>query len=186
MVEDEKIIELFFARSEDALTELDKKYGAAMRRVSKNILNNEEDVKECLNDAYLGVWSAIPPERPAPLSAYVCKIIRNISLNRHRKNTALLRDGRKNVSLEEIADFLPDNDDVFEKVAGNELTDVLNSYLSTLDKTNLYIFMQKYWYFEDVISIASRLKMTEPAVYQRLERMKKSLYKYLVKQGVMK
>ena len=176
-MDDEKIIELFFARSEDALTELDKKYGAVMRRVSKNVLKDEEDVKECLNDAYLGIWRAIPPQKPSPLSAYVCKIIRNISLNRHRKNTAMLRKKKKNVSLEEIADIIPDNDDVFEKVAGNELRDVLNRYLSTLDKTNLYIFMQKYWYFEDVSSIASRLKMTEPAVYQRLERMKKSLYK---------
>ncbi len=185
-VDDEKIIELFFARSEDALTELDKKYGALMRRVSKNVLKDDEDVKECVNDAYLGIWRAIPPERPSPLSAYVCRVIRNISLNRHRKNTALQRDGRKNVSLEEIADFLPDDSDVFEKVAGSELTDILNRYLSTLERTNLYIFMRKYWYFDNVSDIASRLGMTEAAVYLRLDRMKKSLYKYLVKQGVMK
>ena len=185
-MDDGKIIELFFARSEDALAELDKKYGASMIALSKNILHNNEDAEECLNDAYLGIWSAIPPERPSPLSAYVHKIIRNVSIKRYRRNTALMRDGRNNVSLEEIADVLPDDCDVEDTVAGNGLTDILNSFLGSLDKTNLYIFMQKYWYFEPISGIAARLGLTEASVYLRLDRMKKKLKKHLSEKGVLK
>lgn len=185
-MEDEKIIELFFQRSNDALEELDKKYGAAMRKLSKNILGSDEDAKECLNDAYLGIWRAIPPERPSPLFAYVCRVIRNISLKRRRRDTAMMRDRRLNVSLEEISDVIPDGADIAEQIEGSELTATLNGFLKTLDRTNLYIFMRKYWYFDPVSEISSRLGMTDAAVYQRLERMKKSLYDHLVKQGVLK
>ena len=185
-MEDEKIIQLFFERSERALDELNKKYGALMLSVSKNVLKNDEDAKECLNDAYLGIWRAIPPERPSPLSAYVSRVIRNISINRYRKNTALMRDGRQNVSLEEIADVVDDGFDFATAIEGSELTEVLNAYLKTLSRENLYIFMQKYWYFTPVSAIAEHLSTTEAAVYLRLDRMKKSLQKHLIKNGVMK
>ena len=184
-MDDGKIIELFFARSGDAVSELDKKYGRSMLALSKNILHNAEDAEECLNDAYLGIWSAIPPERPSPLSAYVHKIVRNISLKRYRRNTAQMRDGRNTVSIEEIADTLPYGCDVADKVTENELKDHLNSFLKTLNRTNLYIFMRKYWYFDSVGEIADRLGMTEAAVYLRLDRMKKNLKKYLSDKGAI-
>lgn len=79
MLEDQEIIELFFARSEQAIQELDMKYGRVCQRLSYNIVNNRQDVEECMNDAYLGAWKAIPPAKPDPLQAYICKIVRNIS-----------------------------------------------------------------------------------------------------------
>ena len=185
-MDDGKIIELFFARSGDAVSELDKKYGRTMMALSKNILHNEQDAEECLNDAYLGIWHAIPPEKPSPLSAYVHKVIRNVSLKRYRRNTAAKRDARNTVSIEEIADILPDNYDVTEQITESELSDVLNSYLSRLDRVNLYIFMHKYWYFDPVSEISEKLGMTEAAVYLRLQRMKNGLNKHLIQKGVMK
>ena len=85
-MEDEKIINLFEQRSERALAELDTKYGKVCRSVSHNILHCNEDVEECVNDAYLGVWNAIPPEKPNPLVTFVCRIVRNISLSRRIEN----------------------------------------------------------------------------------------------------
>lgn len=85
---DERIIELFFERSEQAIKELDKKYGRVCYTVSYNILNNRQDAEECVNDAYLGTWNAIPPAKPNFLLAFVCKIVRNISLKRYEQNTA--------------------------------------------------------------------------------------------------
>ena len=79
MIEDEKIIALFFERSEQAIQELDIKYGSVFRKLSYNILNNRQDTEECVNDAYLGAWNAIPPAKPHPLLTYLCKIVRNIS-----------------------------------------------------------------------------------------------------------
>ena len=91
-MDDERIIELFFARSENAIRKLDDKYGHLFQSVSYNILNNRLDAEECVNDAYLGTWNAIPPAKPNPLYAFVCKIVRNISLKRYDHNTAAKRN----------------------------------------------------------------------------------------------
>ena len=85
MIEDEKIIELFFERSEQGIRELDIKYGKVCHKLSNNIVNNRQDAEECVNDAYLGAWNAIPPVRPNPLLTYICKIVRNISLKIYYK-----------------------------------------------------------------------------------------------------
>lgn len=87
-MDDSKIIELFFLRSEQAVTELSFKYGETCRKIALNILNNLEDAEECVNDTYMGTWNSIPPQKPNPLSTYVCKITRNIALKRYRYNTA--------------------------------------------------------------------------------------------------
>ena len=88
MTEDPKIIELFFARSENAIRELDLKYGKVFRKLSYNIVNSLQDAEECVNDAYLGAWNTIPPARPNPLAAYLCKIVRNLSLKAYYRKTA--------------------------------------------------------------------------------------------------
>ena len=108
LMEDEKIIELFFARSETAIRELDSKYGKVCYSISYNILNNNLDAEECVNDAYLGTWNAIPPQRPNPLLAFVCKIVRRYSIMRHRANTAMKRNGAYDVALEELEHCLAD------------------------------------------------------------------------------
>lgn len=183
-MEDERIIDLFFARSGDAVAELDRKYGISMIKISKNILQNGSDAEECLNDAYLAVWNSIPPARPEPLSAYVHKVIRNVSLKRYRGDTAAKRDRRNTVSLEEIGDALRVGAQTDDAADSAELTGLINSFLSSLDRTNLYVFMRKYWYFDSADRIAEKLGITEASVYMRLDRMKKKLKKHLEQNGV--
>jgi len=89
MIDDEKIIEMFFERSEQGIRELDIKYGKICHNLSYNIVNSRQDAEECVNDAYLGAWNAIPPVHPNPLLSYIVKIVRNISLN--RRNGAVIR-----------------------------------------------------------------------------------------------
>ena len=91
MMEDSKIIDLFFARSEFAIKELDSKYGKVCYKIAYNILNEHMDSEECVNDAYLGTWNAIPPQRPNPLLAFVCRIVRNISIDRSEEHTSELQ-----------------------------------------------------------------------------------------------
>lgn len=91
MIEDEKIIEMFFGRSEQGIRELDIKYGKVFRKLSYNIVNSRQDAEECVNDAYLGAWNAIPPAKPDPLLAYICRIVRNISLNIYYRKEAAKR-----------------------------------------------------------------------------------------------
>lgn len=107
-MEDAKIIDLFFLRSETAVTELDQKYGTACKQLAFHILNNREDAEECVNDAYLAVWNTIPPNRPALLRAYLCRIVRNLSIKKYRANTAEKRNSFYDRSLEELAELTAD------------------------------------------------------------------------------
>ena len=87
-MEDSKIISLFFERSEQAIEALNQKYGAAVKKTAANILDDRLDVEECVNDTYLRVWNNIPPHTPDPLAGYVCKIARNLAVNRYHANRA--------------------------------------------------------------------------------------------------
>ena len=93
MIEDEKIIEMFFGRSEQGIRELDIKYGKVCHKLSYNIVNSRQDAEECVNDTWLNAWNAMPPRRPGCLSAFLGRITRNLSLDRFKRRTAEKRGG---------------------------------------------------------------------------------------------
>lgn len=184
-MEDEKIIELFFARSEQAIKELDTKYGKMCYRLSYNILHNDLDAEECVNDAYLGTWNAIPPERPNPLLTFLCKIVRNLSVMRHHTNTAMKRNSTYDVALEEIEDCLSSPVTVEKELEIKELARNIESFLDTLTEENRVIFMRRYWFSDSYADIAERVGLTEKNVSVRLTRTRKQMRDYLIKRGVV-
>ena len=101
-MDDSQIIDLFFVRSELAISELDAKYGKVCHKLAHNILNSRQDAEECVNDAYLGTWNAIPPQRPDPLLPFVCVLVRRYSIMRYRANTAMKRNSSYDACMEEI------------------------------------------------------------------------------------
>lgn len=184
-MEDEKIINLFFDRSQQAITELDVKYGKFCRRLSYNILNDTRDAEECLNDAYLALWNAIPPERPFPLLTYLCKILRNLSLKLYHKKTAAKRNSVYDVAMEELEDCLSSPDTVEAEADANELTRFIEAYLDTLSQENRVIFIRRYWFSDAYAEIANQTGLTEKTVSVRLTRLRKQLKQYLKEQGVI-
>ncbi len=80
-MEDSKIINLFWARNQEAISYLSKKYGKYCNAIAFSILHNMQDSQECVNDAYLNTWNSIPPQEPKCLKAYLGKLTRNTSLN---------------------------------------------------------------------------------------------------------
>ncbi len=68
---DEQIVDLFFQRSEKAISETETAYGRYFHYIAYGILRDEEDAKEIVNDAYLKAWNSIPPERPNPLKGFI-------------------------------------------------------------------------------------------------------------------
>ena len=106
-MDDRKIIELFFKRSEQAIMELSNKYGAVCTKVAFNILNNKQDTEECVNDAYLRAWNTIPPQNPNPLISYICRIVRNLAIKKYHSNTALKRNSIYDVALDELENCFP-------------------------------------------------------------------------------
>ncbi len=184
-MDDKEIIELFFVRSEVAIKELDLKYGRLCHKISSNILHNQQDAEECVNDAYLGIWNTIPPERPNPLPAFLCKIVRNISIMRHHANTAMKRNSSYDVALEELEGCLAAPATIEKEVETSELTDIIDSFLQTLTQENRVIFMRRYWFSDTYADIAKQVGLTEKNVSVRLTRIRKQMRDYLAKKEVL-
>ena len=182
-MEDEKIIDLFFARSEEAIAALGEKYGAACQRLASNILGNSRDAEECVNDACLGCWNSIPPRRPKPLGSYVLRITRNLALGRYHKNTALKRNSHYDTALEELGEIFPAAETAETALEHAELTAALNRFLDGLEKRERALFIRRYWYGESVSAIAVFFDLRANTVSQLLARTRKKLRKFLEKEG---
>lgn len=184
-MDDERIIELFFARSEQGIRELDDKYGKACHVLAYNIVNNMQDAKECVNDAYLGAWNAIPPAHPNPLFSYIARIVRNVSVKCYRKMTADKRDSRYTVAMEEIEDCIADKKSVEDEIEAGELARMIEAFLDALAVENRVIFMRRYYFADSLDDIAGYVGLTEKNVSVRLTRMRKNLRQYLIERGVI-
>ena len=182
-ISDIRIIELYFERSEAAISATEEKYGKYCRTVAYNVLFSREDAEECVNDAYLRVWNSVPPERPVNFKAFLAKIVRNLSLDRYFKNKAKKRSQYTESAFDELAECLPDRRDasLSDDVA---LRDAINSFLESLPKETRIIFMQRYWYFLSIAEIAKRLGIGESKVKVTLSRTRKKFREHLLNEGI--
>ncbi len=181
MSEDEQIVALFWARDEVAIAKTSEKYGHLCMSVALNILHNEQDAEECVSDTYLNLWNTIPPERPRNLTAFVCRITRNIALNRFDYNCAQKRSGRV-VSLTDLADTLPDT--ALLPMEDEELGKHLAAFLATEKALARKVFIRHYWFSDGIADIAARYSLTESKVKSMLFRTRNRLRRYLTEKGV--
>ena len=175
---DQEIISLYFDRNEQAIKETETKYGKTCMQVSMNILHSRPDAEECVNDTYLKTWNSIPPTKPHSLCAFLCRIIRNLSLNRLQELTAAKRSRELTVSFEELEACIP----AAMENAG-ELASLLNSFLESLDETNRVLFMGRYWYSYAIDDLAAQMGLTDKAVYMWLHKTREKLRAYLAERG---
>ena len=185
MIDDEKIIEMFFERSEQAIRELDNKYGKICHNLSYNIVNSRQDAEECVNDAYLGAWNAIPPVHPSPLLSYIVKIVRNISLKIYWRKEAAKRSGHYKITLEEIEDCIADQKTVEDEIETRELARIIGEFLDTLTLENRVIFMRRYWFADSYRNIARFMGLSEKNISVRLARIRGKMKQYLVEREVI-
>ncbi len=183
-MDDQRIIELYLARSETAIVETDRKYGAACRRLAERILANPQDAEECVNDTYLATWNAIPPAHPHPLSTFLFRITRNLSLKRYRDRTAARRDSRFDVSLDELGDCLRSPDTLESERESTLTAAAIERFLDTLSRENRVIFLRRYWFSDSYIEISKRVGLSEKSISMRLTRMRGTLKKFLEKEGI--
>ena len=183
-MEDSEIIELFRRRSEDAIAALAQKYGGACRRLAQNILKDPADAEECVNDAYLGVWNAIPPAAPDPLFSYLCRIVRNLAIKQYRKNTAQKRNSAYEISLSELENCFASAFSVESEVDAAETARRVNAFLDTLSRRDRVLFVKRYYFCESVGALAAQFGMNEHAVSVRLWRIRGKLKTYLRKAGI--
>ena len=182
---DTEIIELFYSRSELAITQLAYKHGSAVGRVALNILGDLRDAEECVNDTWLGVWNSIPPNRPSPLRTYVCKIARNLATKKFHANTAKKRNSSYDAALSELEGCIPDPNTLEAQFAAKELGQAINAFLANLDYKDRFMFMRRYWYGDPIGDIARMVGMSYNVLSVRLSRIRNALKKFLISEGLM-
>ena len=182
-MEDDKIVGLFWQRSEQAITETDAKYGKLCHGIAYGVLNNNEDAEECVNDTYVRAWNSIPPDMPDHLGAYLSKVTRRLSIDRFRRNTAAKRSAVTVSIFDELSEALPDTsgDGMTDSMV---LRDTLNRFIISLTPENRMIFMRRYWYCDSVRDIAGMMHMTDMGVKKRLARMRNKLKSVLEGEGI--
>lgn len=183
-MEDQRIVELFFARSEDALAEVSVKYGGLIKKIAMNVLNNAADAEECANDTYMALWESIPPQRPLSMIGYICRLARNISVNRYRYNSAEKRNSTYEVALEEVDQFLSGNTSVEDALEAKELTALIETFLKGLPKVDRVLFVSRYYLSESYRDIAEKTGLSEKNVSVRLTRIRSKLKDYLQKREI--
>ena len=182
-MDDLSIIELYFARDEQAIKETDAKYGKLCHSIAYNILNNNEDSEECVNDTYIGVWNAIPPARPNHFMAFVCRITRNQSLKRIEAMTRQKRSQAAIVSLDELAEVLPD-ESIAVGTTDEDIGKAISDFLRNEKEDVRNVFIRKYYFFDSIGDIAERYGFTESKVKNMLYHTRNKLKEYLIKEGV--
>ncbi len=183
-MDDSKIIELYWARDEMAISESKAKYNPALMRISLNILSSHEDSEECVSDTYIKAWDTIPPHKPFSLFAYLGRITRNISINMwHRKNVQK-RNSSCDVLLSELSECIPHNETTESIVETNELSHIISVWLHSLPKSDRVLFVRRYWYGDSVDKLSEELSQSRNAVSGRLFRMRKKLRTLLEKEGI--
>ena len=184
MIDDERIIDLFFKRDQQGIRELDIKYGKICHSLSYNITNSKQDAEECVNDAYLGAWNTIPPTRPNPLLSYIVKIVRNISLKIYWRKQAAKRSGNYKIALEEIEGCIAGPQNVEDEMEARELARIIEEFLDALTLENRVIFMRRYWFADSYKDIAELVGLTEKNISVRLTRIREKMKQYLIEREV--
>ena len=182
---DEEILDLYFARDEDAISQTDKKYRPYLYTIAYNIVHDEGDSEECLDDTYMRTWNTIPPTRPSILRVFLAKVTRNTAVDRYRENHAAGRiPSELFASLEEMDECLPTTPSPDEELRYTELCRILNGFLRGLCEQDQLLFVCRYYYADRIADIAHALGISERTVFRNLQSLRQALREELTKEGI--
>lgn len=185
-MEDQKIVELYFARDESALAESERQYGTYCRSIAAGILSSSQDAEECVNDTWLHAWYAIPPQRPNKLGLFLGRITRNLSFDRYKTCHAAKRGGSEmELVLDELAECIPGSETPEDTVLAKDLSAAVNAFLRQLDRTRRSIFLRRYYYAESVEQIARSMGLTPNYTSVQLYRTRARLRTHLEQEGFL-
>lgn len=183
-MEDEDIVKLYLERNPNAIEETDKKYNKYCKKIALNILNNNEDAEECVNDAYLKTWDSIPPQHPKLLSAYIGKIVRNLSIDRIKYKKASKRgSGEMALILDELSECISGKENIEDELYDKEIIEAINNFIDTLPKNKRDMFILRYWYAYTTKEIAKKLNISEGTICVTISRTREKLKEYLTIRG---
>lgn len=184
-MDDQAIIDLYWKRSEAAISETERKYGGFCFGLAMNVLANHEDAQECVNDTYYATWNALPPNRPAIFTAFLAKLTRHISIDYWRARSANKRGGGQiQLCLDELSDCASPGD-IEETAINRQTIDALNRFLGQLPEVERTIFVRRYFLMDPVVEIGKSFGFTESKVTSMLHRTRKKLRASLTKEGYL-
>jgi len=183
-MDDSQIIDLYFARSETAITETDHKYGSYCYKIAYSILDNREDSEESVNDTYLSAWKAMPPRRPSVLSTFLGRLTRNVSIDRLRTISAKKRGSGVTLALEELGQCVSGEKSVEDRVILKEVISCLDDFLKALPEEERTVFLCRYWYVNSLEEIVEKTGYSLGKVKTMLHRTRNKLAKHLEKEGL--
>ena len=175
--QDEKIIELYFARDEEAIRATDEAYGNFCTSLAMNILHNKPDAEECVSDTYIKTWQTIPPKRPPSLKTYLARITRNLAISRYRKRHAKRRGAGLEIPLSELEECLPAVE------PNTELKEIMNHFVASLPELERKLFVGRYWYAYDLSVLSKAYGLAPNTIAQRLYRIREKLRVILTEGG---
>ena len=181
---DDRIIELYLMRDEEAIKLTAEKYGSRLRSLAYGIVNNRQTAEECENDTYLKAWNAIPPHEPRGyLYAFLARITRHVSLNCCRARDQLKRRAFICELSAEMEQCIPSPDDSECLMDDAALRNAINGFLGKLNEEKRNIFVRRYWYLDSVADISKKFDLSESKVKTTLFRCRRELRDYLEKEG---
>lgn len=180
---DQELVELFLSRSERAVPALAGQYGPYCRAVAARLLSDPRDVDECLNDAWLAVWRAIPPARPEHFKGWLAAIVRNRALALGRENSR--RPPAADEAALELASCLPPGDGPEEAAQFRALADAVERFLRAQPRDVRVLFLRRYWYADPVDDAARRLGWSVSKAKSVLFRTRNKLREQLKKEGFL-
>lgn len=184
-MEDTAIVDLYWQRSDQAISETDRKYGRYCHRIAYNICASNEDADECVNDTWFGAWNSMPSQRPAILSSFLGAITRNLALDRYRAKHSLKRGGGEvPLALDELSDCVMGQSDPEREVEARELEEAIDRFVNELPETDQIIFISRYWFLATVAEIAKKSDCTQSKVKTTLFRLRKKLRDRLQEEGL--
>lgn len=183
-MDDNKIIELYWERKEEAIRETSLKYGRLCSHIARNILANLEDSEECVNDTYFAVWNAIPSKRPNRFSAFVSRITRNLALKKYEYLSAAKRNPAAITSLEELGDCVSGTETVESEMEAKRIETTIDKFLWRQGEEKRTIFIRRYWYFDSIETICKDTGFTQSKVKSMLYQMRQRLKNYLESEGI--
>ena len=182
-MEDCKIVDLYWASSESAIEQTERKYGRMLTSISVSLVPSAEDAEECVSDTYIAAWNSMPDERPIYLGAFLSKIVRRISIDKFRAIRSKKRGGA-DILIDELTECIPSSEDVQTQYDNKMPAEALNRFLLSLEDEKRHIFIRRYFYSDQLDEIARRMNISEGKVKTVLFRVRNALRNYLEEEGI--
>ena len=184
-MEDAAIVDLYWQRSDRAISETNRKYGRYCHSIAFNFVRNNEDAEECVNDTWFRAWNLMPDKRPSVLSTFLGAITRNLAVSMYRGKTSLKRGGGEMpLALDELSECVPSGADLEREYEIKEFESAIGKFVEGLPAAEQKVFVARYWYLAPVSEIAEKMHFTQGKTKSMLFRIRNKLREYMREEGL--